>query len=473
MISRRRIISRSLDPCDYLDTYLQQLDDENTVWLTKEELFADHIQEVFNKWEQIDDEIWAKVICMNGKRRIAKAYARAPVLTIDGSHDGFDGYRIGLNGFDNPFLDVKTEDVMRYIGKGCRIKMDETGNIVIKRYSRCSIFIKSFQNEFNESSVSNEIIKNNGLLELEKPYLLFDMSKFNNNVTRELRSAYPNRKKLENQCLLCIAFVRNTPNILDLPVYVMIINIVALDLLKSKLTLIPHTIRQNIHKSAKSLNRGTTKVPDWVSLFDKSDKHLVEENPYSLPVNGSVYDLNYYTNNGTLMKKSTLREPKPPKLPPRDFGKYKNTKKLSASHSHIDIPTPDYSQDEDFYTITSKTLKNKSFLKKDEDPYYCGLEARVTNFMRPVATQSKKSMAWRQMRKVFSSGYINTLLPPLTKKKRSKSSYYSNYNSSESDPYTSLNDTIYEPIYGRVTSNKSMPSTVRSKAGVNNWNNRY
>ena len=72
---------------------------------------------MFNKWEQIDDEIWAKVICMNGKRRVAKAYARAPVLTVDGSHDGFDGYRIGLNGFENPLLDLKTEEVMRYIGK--------------------------------------------------------------------------------------------------------------------------------------------------------------------------------------------------------------------------------------------------------------------------------------------------------------------------------------------------------------------
>ncbi|CAG2163503.1 unnamed protein product [Oppiella nova] len=350
---------------------------------------------------------------MNGKRRVAKAYARAPVLTIDGSHDGFDGYRIGLNGFENPLLDVKTEEVMRYIGK------------------------------------------------------------FKTNVSRELRSAYPNRKKLENQCLSCIAFVRNSPNILDLPVYIMIINIVALDLLKSKLTLIPYTIRQ---KSQKSSNMGTTRIPDWVSLFDRHDKHG-EEDPYSLPANGSSYDSSYYANNGTLLKKSTLREPKPPKLPPRDFGKYKNNKnpihKLSTNQ--IQIPTPDYSQEEDFYTITPKTLKKKPLCnKRDEDPYYCGLEARVTNFMRPVPTQSKKSVAWRQMRKVFSSGYINTLLPPLTKKKRSKSYYY---NSSESDPYASLNDTIYEPIYGRVSSNystnKYKPSTVRSRAYVTDWQNHY
>lgn len=58
----------------------------------------DHIQEIFKKWEQLDDEIWLKVICMERNRRIAKAYARVPLLTINGATNGFDGYRIGLSG---------------------------------------------------------------------------------------------------------------------------------------------------------------------------------------------------------------------------------------------------------------------------------------------------------------------------------------------------------------------------------------
>ncbi|KPJ03065.1 hypothetical protein RR46_06223 [Papilio xuthus] len=53
----------------------------------------EHIQEVLDKWTQIDDEIWAKVIVFEKNRRVAKAYARAPVLTINGSDDGFDGMR--------------------------------------------------------------------------------------------------------------------------------------------------------------------------------------------------------------------------------------------------------------------------------------------------------------------------------------------------------------------------------------------
>lgn len=76
----------------------------------------DHILEILNKWEQIDDEIWAKLIVMERNRRVAKAYARAPILTINGSEDGFDGYRIGMNGFDNPLRDPKTDVVKLHIG---------------------------------------------------------------------------------------------------------------------------------------------------------------------------------------------------------------------------------------------------------------------------------------------------------------------------------------------------------------------
>ncbi|KAG0728754.1 hypothetical protein GWK47_031835 [Chionoecetes opilio] len=77
---------------------------------------ADHIQEVLMKWEQIDDEIWSKVIVFERNRRVAKAYARAPVLTVNGSDDGFDGFRIGLCGFENPMRDPQTEEIRRHIG---------------------------------------------------------------------------------------------------------------------------------------------------------------------------------------------------------------------------------------------------------------------------------------------------------------------------------------------------------------------
>lgn len=86
------------------------------------------------------------------------------------------------------------------------------------------------------------------------------------------------------------------------------------------------------------------------------------------------------------------------------------------------------------------------------------MKARVPNHIKPyeeiripISTLKREKS---KMKKVFSSGYINTLIRPLTKKQRSKSYHYDyNYNtSSESDPYATLNDDyeIYEPIYGRI-----------------------
>ena len=79
--------------------------------------FQDHIAEVLRKWEQIDDEIWAKMIFMTRNRRIAKAYVRVPAVIIDGTDNGFDGYRVGLNGFEDPFRDPMTDQLMNNIEK--------------------------------------------------------------------------------------------------------------------------------------------------------------------------------------------------------------------------------------------------------------------------------------------------------------------------------------------------------------------
>ena len=72
---------------------------------------------MLDKWSSLDDEIWGKIICMEKNRRVAKAYARVPIVTINGSDDGFDGYRIGLAGFDNPKRHPETADVKKHIGQ--------------------------------------------------------------------------------------------------------------------------------------------------------------------------------------------------------------------------------------------------------------------------------------------------------------------------------------------------------------------
>ena len=64
---------------------------------------------------------------------------------------------------------------------------------------------------------------------------LFDLKKFHQNVNRELKRQYPDRTRLETQCMTSLAFVKNDDDLLNCPCWVLIINIVALDMLKGKL----------------------------------------------------------------------------------------------------------------------------------------------------------------------------------------------------------------------------------------------
>lgn len=352
MISRRKILSRSRDELN-VDLGLEEDED---AWFTKERLFRDHIQEVLNKWEQIDDEIWAKIICMERNRRVAKAYARTPVLTVNGSADGFDGYRIGLNGFDNPMRDPKTEEAKRHIGHGVKIKMDDAGNIIIKRASKNGVFVKDVGIP-EDSCLSSDIQRLQGQLELEKPIKMFDMKKFQQRISRELRRAYPDRRKLESQCICVVAFARDGAELLDIPCWIMIINIVALDMLKAKL---PPTMMPK-----------RPSAPNLASIFERppplrGGNRLSDEDPYSLPgvtSRNSIYGV--------------LGDPKPPKLPPRDIPR-------------VPVPTPDYEDKDDshFDFPSAKNSSNHSSQAHSrntsiyDDPYYCGLSARVPKFAR-------------------------------------------------------------------------------------------
>ena len=99
------------------------------------------------------------------------------------------------------------------IQQGCKLKMDDSGNILVKRLSDASIHVNIPKDEntvtiFKRETlhtkskgikVGGEVIKLNGLLDLEKPLKMFDMKKFQININRELGRKYPNYLKLEQQ----------------------------------------------------------------------------------------------------------------------------------------------------------------------------------------------------------------------------------------------------------------------------------
>lgn len=127
------------------------------------------------------------------------------------------------------------------------------------------------------------------------------MKKFQQNVSRELKRPYPDRRKLEMQCITAIAFVKNDMELLNCPCWVMIVNIVAMDMLKSKM---PPVKRSDIR------NRPRIPIPD--------------EDPYSVAGSGSSGSSHNGNTNANVngSNKDRRTTDKPPKLPPRDNGIY-------------------------------------------------------------------------------------------------------------------------------------------------------
>ncbi|XP_017049714.1 uncharacterized protein LOC108093878 isoform X2 [Drosophila ficusphila] len=388
MVSRRKILSRSRDDLNLDQTFTQQ-EEEEDIWYQKDKLYKEHIQEVLDKWTQIDDEIWAKVIVFERNRRVAKAYARAPVLTINGSDDGFDGMRIGLCGFDNPMRDQKTDEMKRVIGQGVKIKMDDAGNILIRRYAKSNVYVKSTASSPNEeTSIGAEILKlPNQALESEKIVKLFDMKKFQSNVNRELRRAYPDRRRLETQCLSSVAFVKSENDILECPIWVLIVNVVAMDMLKSKLPPVQRPIVDIKNRpripipdedpySVAGNGSGGSSGSSGFGSGHQSQLHAQQQQQLGKHLNGNGGGHVAATREQLLLQTQQLahkRSEKPPKLPPRD-----------NIYSHDLIPKPDY-DDIDLETRI-KLSRGKSDKGKDnkkyDDPYYCGLRARVPNFVK-------------------------------------------------------------------------------------------
>ena len=495
---------------------------------------------------------------MERNRRIAKAYVRVPLLTVNGSQTGFDGYKIGLLGFDNPLEDQLIKRVKHSIGKGVRIKIDEMGNVIIKRLSSADVLIRGYERDF--CALGKDVVEANGNLPADTSIKLFDIKKFQQNITKELRNTYPNRQKLEQQCIIVIGFVRDTDNILDLPVWVMLINILALDMLKSRLPAV-------LYRNNEFTNYAGQQGPKFVSVFDKNEgqlrQQMVEdaEDPYSVPslpklmsennqgsgasnssgsghLRNDPYSSNHHHANGNPIndiyssrvmaqhqpsqhhhlqfmqqqhhrqrllqqqqhasknqREKENNQPQselPPELPPRDFsGKQNGTPKKTKTRNFAKVfrfrksssneRKKKVSSDEDNHNHKPSDSNTTNEIEY-EDPYYLGMQARVSNF----GTRQRKSLAVTQqapvqgyinnlnnaqyMRKANSNGYLNSLFNSSGSNfyPNSKASYYSpQYDSSfESDPYaiSSNENADYYAIYGRMHHQNGYPAYRRNVA---------
>lgn len=389
-----------------------------------------------------------------------------------------------VSGFDNPLEDHVIKRVKHNVGKGVRIKIDEMGSIIIKRLSTADIMIRGYDREC--CALGKDIIETNGNLPAEQSVKLFDIKKFQQNITKELRNNYPNRQKLEAQCIIVIGFVKDADNILEMPVWCMLINIVALDMLKSRLPAI-------LYRNNEFTNYATAgqPAPKFISVFDKNEgqmrQQIVDEDPYSVPSlpkmmsdnqsgasnssgsgssgNGQMRNYDPYSlNQGAPMndiystrimaqhqqhgqhsphhqymqqqriiqqhgnsknqREKENNNPTPPELPPRDFSKQNGTPKKTKTRNFAKVFRFRKSSDDrkkkvpsdeekpvDLNTTTTNEIEY-------EDPYYSGMQARVSNFgnrqrkslaVAPVQGYINNMNNAQYMRKANSNGYLNSL----------------------------------------------------------------
>jgi len=289
------------------------------------------------------------VIILERNRRVAKAYARAPVLTLNGSEDGFDGFKIGVNGFDNPMRDHKVKEFKAQIGAGCKLKMGDNGDILVKRIGKGNIYIK---NILEETAVSNEILKlPNGLLELDRALKLFDMKKFKQNMNRELKRQYPDRNKIETQCISTLAFVKNEVEVLDSPIWIMIINIVALEMLGDKMPKLGGDNPRKDNRLIKGITGGSS-----------------DEDPYSLTASGSSRSSGKVLpdKNGDFSVDSDTYQPR----------------NWAYQQSQNDLEDDYISSTQARFPRSSSRPRQRSGVEDvPDDPYYSGYSARVPAYV--------------------------------------------------------------------------------------------
>lgn len=74
--------------------------------------------------------------------------------------------------------DTLIDELCFHILQGIKIKMDDAGNILVRRYGKSNVFIKSSTGTLNEeTAIGSEVLKSpNQCLEIEKVYKVRSMT---------------------------------------------------------------------------------------------------------------------------------------------------------------------------------------------------------------------------------------------------------------------------------------------------------
>lgn len=80
------------------------------------------------------------------------------------------------------------------------------------------------------------------------------MRKYTNNINREFARSYPESSRLERQCLSAVSLVKSNNNLINSPLWILVINVVAIDMLKNRM----QTVSKSMDILGINNNRMTT-----------------------------------------------------------------------------------------------------------------------------------------------------------------------------------------------------------------------
>uniref|UniRef100_A0AC34QII6 MH2 domain-containing protein n=1 Tax=Panagrolaimus sp. JU765 TaxID=591449 RepID=A0AC34QII6_9BILA len=249
------------------------------MWYDSERFQLDHINEVLTKLNEgnLDDEIWGKIVVMERCKRIAKAYLRKTTIIVDGGDEEFDGKTLGFNYFSNSIRDDYTKELKTKIGDGVIIKMDNQGNIKAMARGSTPIFVQGWKDS-KSHCISDKVIKCHGKLmnksatsalsDEDRVVKIFDMRRFKQCVERDPYESENDAKNLLLKTCVRIALVKDggPADPMKTPCWFMIINLVALDMLKTKLPSVCTSPVLSPHYSGTMESTRLSRIMSQVSL---------------------------------------------------------------------------------------------------------------------------------------------------------------------------------------------------------------
>ena len=118
--------------------------------------------------------------------------------------------------------------------------MDSEGFVEVTRTGRTEVSVQSALSLQRPVSHPHSTLprRRPGRLSEDQSLLMFDMTKLKRNMADSFMyhgAAVRNRRELELECVTTLSFVRQSENILEQPCWLILINLVSLDFLRTSL----------------------------------------------------------------------------------------------------------------------------------------------------------------------------------------------------------------------------------------------